>query len=204
MTGWIGSASGRRPRIATVLAFLAATGSGLLSSGSTAATDSPLILPENAPPAALEALGNLEIATAVALSYDGRRAALGVPDPLKPKGGMVRIYDGDPDGVTEVAIKGRVVGLAFDRSGDTVYVLGHRPGRNRVADAFLDRIDLSRLKADRLMTLPVSASDLDLWIHGSALLIACEDEIRTVTVPEGRSGQLFRVLGENLAVASLP
>ncbi|MDX1388178.1 MAG: hypothetical protein R3344_03260, partial [Acidobacteriota bacterium] len=150
---------------------------GWALTGTTAgAMEAPVVLPADDPPAAIAGLGNLDIATALALSYDGRVAALGSPDPIKPKGGLVRIYNVETAAVTDVSIKGHVVALSFDRWGETLFALGHRMGKKGPLDAFVDRIDLAAMKAVRLVTLPASASDMDLWIHGSSLLISCEDE----------------------------
>ncbi len=199
-----GTEASSRPRIVSVLAVLAVSAPWLLFGASSMADEGAVILPADDPPPALEALGNLDIAGAVAIGYDGRIAAVGAPDPLKPKHGIVRVFTGDETAVNDVRIKGRVVALSFDRWGETLFALGHRVGRKGVLDAFVDRIDLATMKPVRLVTLPASAMDMDLWIHGSSLLIACENEIRTVGLPQGRSGPLYRVLGDNLAVASLP
>jgi hypothetical protein len=53
------------------------------------------------------------------------------------------------------------------------------------------------------MRMPPTARALAGWIRQDALIIACRDELRTVLVPHIRSGPLYRVPGDNRAVAVL-
>ncbi len=66
------------------------------------------------------------------------------------------------------------------------------------------RVELDTLKARKEMRLPPSAAALTRDGTGRALLIAGENEVRSILVPDLRSGPLFRIEGTNRAVGAVP
>jgi len=175
-----------------------------LARGLSGAGDAPEIhLPDGSRPAVL---GTFELPAAVqalAVSPDGRRAAVAVPVEGKgraPKA-SIRLHAVGRDEPVVVPVQGIVRDLLFLEDGAALYAIEHRPAKRREGDSYLVRIDEESAKAPRVMRLPPSARDLDYWAAGRSLLVAARNELRTVTVPLMRSGPLFRVVGENLSVA---
>ena len=179
----------------------------LLAAGASlaAGADGPLRVPPDAPPAALAslaALDPLDSALAVALSEDGALAAAAFPHPRKAKASLVRTTS--DAGVRELEVRGSARALRFDATGSTLFVVAYRDGNQGPLDAWLASVDLLTGKTLRTVTLPTSARGLGGWIAGGAILVACRDEVRTILLPEVRTGPLFWIGGDNLAVASLP
>jgi hypothetical protein len=165
--------------------------------------EGPLVVPPDAPPASLAALAPFQDALAVAVSSDAALAAAALAHPEKPKSSLVRLSGGGE--VRDVEVRGKLRTLHFDPDGRTLFAIAYRPGsKDDVREAWLLRIDVETLKVARSVTLPTTARDIDLWVNGGALLVACRDEIRTVLLPQVRSGPLFWIGGDNRAVASLP
>lgn len=175
------------------------------SAARAAVTEGALRVPPDDPPPALAsilALDPLEGGLAVALSDDGTRAAAAYPYPRKAKASLVRTTSGA--GVREYELRGSVQALWFDSTGATLFAIAYRDGDKAPLDAWLAVLDLGSGKSLRAVTLPTTARALGEWASGGALLVACRDEVRTVLLPDARTGPLFWIGGDNLAVASLP
>ena len=166
--------------------------------------EGPLVVPPDAPPAPLAALAPFQDALAVAVSSDAALAAAAIAHPEKAKSSLVRISGGEGN-VRDVEVRGKLRTLRFDPDGRTLFAIAYRPGnKDDVREAWLLRIEVETLKVVRSVTLPTTARDLDAWVNGGALLVACRDEVRTVLLPQVRTGPLFWIGGDNRAVASLP
>jgi hypothetical protein len=152
----------------------------------------------------LAALEPFRDALAVAVSSDAALAAAALAHPEKAKSSLVRISGGEGN-VRDVEVRGKLRTLRFDPDGRTLFAIAYRPGsEDDVREAWLLRIEVETLKVARSVTLPTTARDLDAWVNGGALLVACRDEVRTVLLPQVRTGPLFWIGGDNRAVASLP
>jgi hypothetical protein len=174
----------------------------VLTTGALA--DGPLRIPPDEPPAALSILAPDDNALAVTLSHDASLAAVAFPHPDKPKWTRVEIARAGAS-VRSVEVRGRIRFLRFDPEGGVLFAVANRVSRKGEAqEAWLVRIDPEALKATSSVSLPVSAAALDVWSNGGALLVACRDEVRTVLLPQVRSGPLFWIGGDNRSVASLP
>lgn len=166
--------------------------------------EGPLVVPPDAPPASLAALEPFQDALALAVSSDAALAAAAVAHPEKKKSSLVRISGGGGE-IRDVEVRGKLRTLRFDPDGRTLFAIAYRPGnQDDVREAWLLRIDVATLKVARSVTLPTTARDIDVWVNGGALLVACRDEVRTVLLPQVRSGPLFWIGGDNRAVASIP
>jgi len=166
--------------------------------------EGPLVVPPDAPPAPLAALAPFQDALAVAVSSDAALAAAAFAHPEKAKSSLVTISGGGEQ-VRDVEVRGKLRTLRFDPDGRTLFAIAYRPGsKDDVREAWLLGIEVETLKVARSVTLPTTARDLDVWVNGGALLVACRDEVRTVLLPQVRTGPLFWIGGDNRAVASLP
>jgi hypothetical protein len=192
-----------RPALRSALAVAILTGA-TLARGLSGVGDAPEIhLPDGSRPAVLDTFELPDAVQALAVSPDGRRAAVAVPVEGKgraPKA-SIRVHAVGRDEPVIVPVQGVVRDLLFLEDGAALYAIEHRPAKRREGDSYLVRIDEESAKAPRVMRLPPSARDLDYWAAGRSLLVAARNELRTVTVPLMRSGPLFRVVGENLSVA---
>ena len=139
---------------------------------------------------------------AVAVSPDGRRAAVALPT----KGGdrtVLRLHSLDAVEPTTIKIPGLVRHLLFGDDDSSIYALEHRPAKRHEGEAFLIRIGLHSLEIEARLRLPPTARWIEPWRERQSLLIPARNEIRTITLPELRSGSLFRVLGENLCLRAI-
>ena len=153
-------------------------------------------------PAVLDELGPLDGLLALALSPDGATAAVALASTGRPHQTELRLVTrGEQPRST--TISGNVRDLLFSPEGDPLFALLHKPAKKREGDAYLARIDPATLKIRRSMRLPPSSHALDHWLTEQALLVACRNEIRTILLPGLRSGQLYRIDGENRSVASV-
>jgi hypothetical protein len=119
------------------------------------------------------------------------------------KQSTILLYGPGTDQPAEVRVNGVVRDLLFAPDGMSVFGLLHRPAKKREGETYLIGIGIDPAKSRRLLRTPPSARGLDYWPARNSLLIAARNEIRTFKLPDLRSGPLYRVLGENLAVASL-
>ncbi len=179
---------------------------GLLLAGSAASAQSltELFGLGDEAPAFLDALGPPEELRAMALSPDRRRCAVAVDAPERRGHSIVRVVDLDGSRPTDLEVPGQARGLAFGASGEMLYVILHRAAKRRPGETHLVRVELDTLKARKEMRLPPSAAALTRDGTGRALLIAGENEVRSILVPDLRSGPLFRIEGTNRAVGAVP
>ncbi len=162
-------------------------------------------LPPGERPAVLDALElPAEGLLALALAPDGRRAAVAfVAGEGRETGSTVRIFEIDGPGPQEVSLRGLVRALLFVNESRDLFAVEHVPAKRAEGDSFLVRIEGERHKVRRELRLPPTAVALEHWEGGRALLVAARNELRTITLPELRSGALYRVPGPNLALAHL-
>ena len=152
----------------------------------------------------LSALDQMEIpesAVALAISLDGQRAAYAIP---AEKSGSITIVDQGSDGQRRVTtVDGTIRDLLYLPDHTTLVAAHHRPVKRRDGDTFLIAWPLSEGKPTRILRLPPSSEDLDLWPAENAILVACTNELRTILLPDYRSGKLFSIPGNNLTVTAM-
>jgi hypothetical protein len=156
-------------------------------------------LPNGERPPILDRLGSLDGLAALALGPTGESAALAVPS-TKPQRTEVRLYSSGVSEPLSITVTGEIRDLLYTGDG-SLYGLLHKPSKRGEGETSLVSVETDRLRVRHLMRMPPSAGALDEWAGKSALVIACHDELRTVFVPDIRSGPLFRVSGDNRAVA---
>ena len=78
--------------------------------------------------------------------------------------------------------------LLLSRDDLSVYAIMRKDSKRGEGETFLSLIDPGSAKAKRLLRLPHSAVDLDYWSAHDSLLVSCKNEIRTLLLPEMRSG----------------
>jgi hypothetical protein len=139
----------------------------------------------------------------LAVAPGGDKAAVALIMNDESKQSTILLYGLGTDRPAEVRVNGLVRDLLFAPDGMSVFGLLHRPAKKREGETYLLGIGLDPAKSRRLLRAPPSARALDYWPARNALLIAARNEIRTLKLPDLRSGPLYRILGENLAVASL-
>lgn len=156
----------------------------------------------DAPPAVL-ALGDLSGTTAFALSRDAGRAASAVPDDDKKQRSVVRFAGPGDAAPREVRVNGDVRDLVFSPAADELFAIAVRRPKRSIPQAFLVRIDTGTAKTIREIVLPLQVQDADLLGSGT-LVVASRGDLRTFDLPSFASGPLYRLDGDNLAVASVP
>jgi hypothetical protein len=160
-------------------------------------------LPEEERPPVLEGIGVPEGLTTLSISADGDRAAAVFVEEEDPLRSTVLFYSTSTAEPARLELTGLVRDLLYAPDSRSVLGLLHKPAKKREGDTYLMRFEVDPPRARRIMRLPPSARSLDFWPAINALLVASRNEIRTLSFPELRSGPLYRVTGENLAVASL-
>ncbi len=101
-------------------------------------------------------------------------------------------------------LAGNVLDLLFRPDGAVLYAIQQQPARKRRApQSYLTLIDSGSLKFRREVYLPATASALAHWPSRDGILIAAENEIRSLLLPDLRSGPLFRLPGPNSSLAVL-
>jgi hypothetical protein len=182
---------------ATLLATL------FLATGVTAAD--PVLFPDDRRPAILEQLelpGEVRI---LDIASDGNQAAYAVNvGEKKHLRAIVHVSSVEHPDPLELEVKGRIVDLLFSEDGGLLFAIHERPPRKRRSgENFLLLIETGTLKSRRDLYLPATSRALAFWPARNALLVASRNEIRTLLLPDLRSGPLFRILGENRSVASI-
>lgn len=100
-----------------------------------------------------------------------------------------------------VSIKGQVRSLLFIDEGATLLAVVQKRSRRTAWDTYLLKMDTATARTNRLVTLPRSAAGMAVWPGARHLLVACDQEIRSFTLPGFRSGPLYVLPGGNLALA---
>jgi hypothetical protein len=98
-------------------------------------------------------------------------------------------------------VKGRVSSLLFVDDNAALLAVIQRQTKRKTGDTYLLNIDTSSRETERLVTLPRSAAGMTWWPGARHVLVACENEIRSFTMPGFRSGPLYQLPGGNLAMA---
>lgn len=171
----------------------------LLCTSSRASTDVRVSAPE--PPAILARAELPDEIQALAVSADGSRLAYAL---AASKAGFSDLFRVDAASAepSSLTLPGTIRDLVFLDDDRTLVGLQHRPAKKRQGDTFLFTW-AGEPKTHRIMRVPPSASDLDRWPGGNALVLACRNEIRTILLPDFRSGPLFGFPGDNFAITSL-
>jgi len=171
----------------------------LLCASSRASTDVRVSAPES--PAILAGAELPDEIQALAVSADGSRLAYALAASKAGFSDLFRV-DAAVAEPSSVTLPGTIRDLVFLDDDRTLVGLQHRPAKKREGDTFLFTW-AEEPKTRRIMRLPPSSQDLDRWPGGNALVLACRNEIRTILLPDFRSGPLFGFPGDNFAVTSL-
>jgi hypothetical protein len=182
---------------------LAVLGTFLVAAPTAVAQEAAIHTPEEVRPPILERVGVPDGISLVAIGSDGERAAVALAADEQNRQTRVLLFDMAADQPAEVSLTGVVRDLLFEPGGAAVLGLLHKPAKRREGETYLVRIDFQTAKSRRVLRVAPSARALDFWSTRSMLLVAARHEIRTFSMPELRSGPLYRVVGENLAVASV-
>jgi len=169
-----------------------------------AAGDPAVHVPGATSPAVLEQIESFEGLTALAVSPDLERVVVArLVGPEATRSSLELLSASGSAPLTMETI-GLFRDLLFDPGGaPRVYGVLHRSAKKREGDTYLVVWELDRGKLRRATRLPASSRSLDHWTVRNALLVAARDELRTLLLPDLRSGPLFRVSGENLAVSTI-
>ncbi|MBD3867452.1 MAG: hypothetical protein IFK94_04920 [Acidobacteria bacterium] len=100
-----------------------------------------------------------------------------------------------------LVIKGQVRSLLFVEDDAVLLAVVQKQKKGKAWDTYLLTIDTATTSTDRLLTLPRSAAGMTWWPGAKHILVACEHEIRSFTLPGFRSGPLYQLPGGNLALA---
>lgn len=162
------------------------------------------LLPDASRPPVLDAFELPEGLEALAFAQDGTVAAVAsTHGRAKQAQATVRLIS-TARPAREIDVPGHVRDLLFAPDESELFVIQERPARkNRSGERFLLRVDLARLKPRRALYLPSTAQALAYWPQRHALLVAARNEVRTLLLPDLRSGPLFRIPGDNLALAAI-
>ena len=160
---------------------------------------------EEPPPAILQEIAEDPGLTNVTLTTDGAVAAASTVQQLKELKfrSTIRLYPSGTDEPAQITMPGVVRDLLFAPGGESLFALFHIPSKKRPGDVDLLLINATSLKTQRRMRMPPSALGLAYWPDGEALLIVCAHEIRSVLLPDLRSGPLYRVIGVNTSATVL-
>ena len=160
---------------------------------------------EEPPPAILQEIAEDPGLTNVTLTTDGAVAAASTVQQLKELKfrSTIRLYPSGTDEPAQITMPGVVRDLLFAPGGESLFALFHIPSKKRPGDVDLLLIDASSLKTQRRLRMPPSALGLAYWPDGEALLIVCAHEIRSVLLPDLRSGPLYRLIGVNTSATVL-
>jgi len=153
-------------------------------------------------PPILDLLTLPESLQALAVTADGRRAALAtsVVAGRRSQTSEIRVHGMDGS-VVVVPIDGLVRDLLFLEIDGTLLAVRHRPARRHEGETSLVVVDLESRKAVARSQLPSAARSIEYWPSGGSLLIPVRNELRTLTLPRFHGGPLFRIPGENRSLA---
>ena len=99
----------------------------------------------------------------------------------------------DSDAFERIEVPGIVRSLMF-APGGTLFAVVAKIGKRLPSVTYVLEVDPGTLKGRRRITLPQSAAGMASWGNGRSVLVACRDELRSYTVPEFRSGPLYRLV----------
>lgn len=154
-------------------------------------------------PAVLELVQPIEGLTALAISRDGQRAAAAAAGAEPDRQTRLTLYAVGEQLPVASELPGQMRDLMFLADGSALLGIQHKPAKRFDGESFLLRIELPTLKARPMMRLPPSARGIAAWPEQGSLLIACLNELRTVLLPDLRTGPLYRIPGNNLSLALL-
>jgi hypothetical protein len=184
-------------RTAALVVFASLLVAGLADAGET-----PWWLRESGDPS-LAGLGDLEAATAVAISPGGVPSAAAYPSGKDGQDTELVLRAAGGAGVERIRVPGEVRAMRFVDRGATLLLVVARRSKRRPPETYLVTIEPDSLRARRRIGLPHTAADLELWPAKGSLVVACLDELRTFTYPDLTSGPLFRLLGANTAISRI-
>jgi hypothetical protein len=167
-----------------------------------AAAEGPVVLPSEDPPAVAAALGPLEGLLALALSRDGTAAAAAFASE-EPGRCLLRLVGPQRKGTETLELPGIARALVFSPDGSRLYALVEKARRAGPEEVFLYEIVPETLRSTKGILLPPGARGLAVSPDQSVLLVASRDEVRSFRLPTLASGPLYRVPGDNLAIADL-
>jgi hypothetical protein len=141
----------------------------------------------------------------IASSDDGKSLAVSRTAADKKSRSLLFISTGDGNPPVYLEMPGTIVGLAFANNSDLLYAAIRKIPRSKKAlpEVHLASIRLSDLKSRRLLRLPSSLQDIAWGPKGDFLVLACQNEIRTLRSPDLRSGPLFPLPGDNITLSAL-
>jgi hypothetical protein len=154
-------------------------------------------------PPVLELIDEPQRLTVLAIDAAGERAVGAMPEEGKRERSLIMFYSTVQPESARIEVAAQVRDLLLAPDGSSALALLHKSAKKREGDTFLVRVEPSTGKAKRLLRLPPSAVDLAYFPVRDSLLVACRYEIRTLLLPDMRSGPLYRVGGGNRAIAAL-
>lgn len=185
----------RGPAFAIALAVAAAL-------GVCRASAAPVIVPGEPSSPSVEALGAPEAIEAFAVSADGAVAVAAVPSSRPGRSALRVARVGLPP--VDIELDGTVQGLALTPAGDAAFLVVRVADKKGVVRrTSLESAELATRRVVERASLPASSRGAALGAADTVLLVAAKDELRSFTLPDVSSGPLYRVPGDNVAVASI-
>lgn len=176
--------------------------SAVIAPGPAIGAEGPVIVPSQQMPPAAAAVGPLERVLALALSGDGAAAAAAI-EAAEAGRSVLRLVTPEGGEPETMELPGIARSLLFSPDGSRLYAVLERPKRRGPGEALLYDMDVGTLRSGAPILLPVTARALAISIEEDTLLVACRDEVRSFRLPALASGPLYRIPGENLAIADL-
>ncbi len=105
------------------------------------------------------------------------------------------------DAPESLTVPGLVPDIALSPAGDTLYAIQVRPRPRHDPAVRLIRIEVDSLRAETSISLGLNARALALWPAENTLLVGGEDEVRSFTLPEFRSGRVYPIRGSTRSLA---
>jgi hypothetical protein len=151
----------------------------------------------------LDGLGDLSVASAVAVASGGAGVAAAYPEGKDGRDSILMLRGSDGNAVEQLRIPGEVRSMVFADGGTTLLAVVAKRSKRRPPETYLASIELDSLRPRRLVSLPHTATDVDFWPDNGSIVFTAQNELRTFRYPELSSGPLYRILGRNLAFAHL-
>jgi hypothetical protein len=175
----------------------------ILAVVAAAAAAPPLIVPGEGLPEAVVALGPLERVEAFCISADGATALAAFPSARGARRSVLRIghLESNP---AEIELGGAVLDLVVTAPGDVAFAIVRETDKKGVSRRVsLLQIDPRAARTAGSVALPATAHGLAFGPGELSLLVAAKDEIRSFLLPDLTSGPLYRLAGDNVAIAPL-